>query len=190
MIAEKVGSETILSQIITMVENASRSKAPIQKLADRISRVFVPVVIVIALLTFAVWLIWGPAPAYVFAFSNALAVLIIACPCALGLATPMSVMVGIGKGAQNGILIKDAAALEKFDKVNVLIVDKTGTITEGKPTVGKVSSFGSFTEEDVIYYSASLNQYSEHPLAKAVVDYGKTVQSKTDNISDFEVCFW
>ena len=186
MIAEKVGSETILSQIITMVENASRSKAPIQKLADRISRVFVPVVIVIALLTFAVWLIWGPAPAYVFAFSNALAVLIIACPCALGLATPMSVMVGIGKGAQNGILIKDAAALEKFDKVNVLIVDKTGTITEGKPTVGKVSSFGSFTEEDVIYYSASLNQYSEHPLAKAVVDYGKTVQSKTDNISDFE----
>lgn len=186
MVAEKVGSDTLLSQIITMVENASRSKAPIQKLADRISRVFVPVVIVIALLTFAVWLIWGPAPAYVFAFSNALAVLIIACPCALGLATPMSVMVGIGKGAQNGILIKDAAALEKFDKVNVLIVDKTGTITEGKPTVGKVSSFGSFTEEDVIYYSASLNQYSEHPLAKAVVDYGKTVQSKTDNISDFE----
>lgn len=186
MIAEKVGSETILSQIITMVENASRSKAPIQKLADRISRVFVPVVIAVALLTFAVWIIWGPVPAYVFAFSNALAVLIIACPCALGLATPMSVMVGIGKGAQNGVLIKDAAALERFDKVNVLIVDKTGTITEGKPTVGKVKPFGSYTEEEVVYYSVSINQYSEHPLAKAVVEYGKSVKSKTDSISNFE----
>ncbi len=132
MIAEKVGSDTLLSQIIQMVNNASRSRAPIQKLADTVSGYFVPVVVLIAIITFIVWAIWGPEPVYVYALVNAIAVLIIACPCALGLATPMSVMVGVGKGAQNGVLIKNAEALEKMDKVDTLIIDKTGTITESK----------------------------------------------------------
>ncbi|MGB5553957.1 MAG: HAD-IC family P-type ATPase, partial [Flavobacteriaceae bacterium] len=131
MKAEKIGSDTLLSQIIQMVNDASRSRAPIQNLADKVSGYFVPVVVLIALVTFAVWAIWGPEPSYVYALVNAIAVLIIACPCALGLATPMSVMVGVGKGAQNGVLIKNAEALEKMDKVDTLIVDKTGTLTEG-----------------------------------------------------------
>ncbi|WP_417871964.1 HAD-IC family P-type ATPase, partial [Winogradskyella sp.] len=141
MKAEKVGSDTLLSQIIHMVNDASRSRAPIQNLADKVSGYFVPVVVLISIITFIVWSIWGPEPVYVYAFVNAIAVLIIACPCALGLATPMSVMVGVGKGAQNGVLIKNAEALEKMDKVNTLIVDKTGTITEGKPTVETVGAF-------------------------------------------------
>jgi heavy metal translocating P-type ATPase len=174
MRAEKVGSDTLLSQIIHMVNNASRSRAPIQNLADKVSGYFVPVVVLISLLTFAVWAIWGPEPAYVFAFVNAIAVLIIACPCALGLATPMSVMVGVGKGAQNGVLIKNAEALEKLNKVNVLIIDKTGTITEGKPTVEKVGAFGnSYGENEVLQYIVSLNSHSEHPLAEATLKYGK-----------------
>ena len=141
MKAEKVGSETLLSQIIHMVNNASRSKAPIQKLADRISKYFVPIVLMVSVITFIVWVIFGPEPAYVFAFVNAIAVLIIACPCALGLATPMSVMVGVGRGAQSGVLIKNAEALEKMNKVDTLIIDKTGTITEGKPSVEKVMAY-------------------------------------------------
>ncbi len=174
MEAEKVGNETLLSQIIQMVNDASRSRAPIQKLADTVSGYFVPVVVIISLATFAIWAIFGPEPSYVFALVNAIAVLIIACPCALGLATPMSVMVGVGKGAQNGVLIKNAEALEKMDKVDTLIVDKTGTITEGKPTVEKVSVFGdSFTESEILSYIASLNSSSEHPLAEATVKYGK-----------------
>ncbi|WP_124979852.1 heavy metal translocating P-type ATPase [Nonlabens xiamenensis] len=174
MKAEKVGSDTLLSQIIQMVNDASRSRAPIQKLADTVSGYFVPIVVIIAAVTFGVWAIWGPEPAYVYALVNAIAVLIIACPCALGLATPMSVMVGVGKGAQNGVLIKNAEALEKMDKVDTLIVDKTGTITEGKPTVEKVGSFdkGS-TETEVLRYIVSLNSQSEHPLAEATVKYGK-----------------
>ena len=128
MKAEKVGSDTLLSQIIHMVNDASRSRAPIQNLADKVSGYFVPVVVFVSIITFIVWSIWGPEPVYVYAFVNAIAVLIIACPCALGLATPMSVMVGVGKGAQNGVLIKNAEALEKMDKVNTLIVDKTGTL--------------------------------------------------------------
>ncbi len=174
MKAEKVGSDTLLSQIIQMVNDASRSRAPIQKLADTVSGYFVPIVVIIAVVTFAVWAIWGPEPAYVYALVNAIAVLIIACPCALGLATPMSVMVGVGKGAQNGVLIKNAEALEKMDKVDTLIVDKTGTITEGKPTVEKVGSFDKgFTETEVLQYIVSLNSQSEHPLAEATVKYGK-----------------
>ncbi|MEJ7677089.1 MAG: heavy metal translocating P-type ATPase [Segetibacter sp.] len=173
MEAEKVGAETLLSQIIQMVNNASRTRAPIQKLADRIAKYFVPIVIVIALITFIVWAIWGPDPAYVFAFVNALAVLIIACPCALGLATPMSVMVGVGKGAQNGVLIKNAEALENMDKINVLITDKTGTITEGKPSVEKVIAFNNNDKTEVLKFSASVNQHSEHPLAEAVVKAAK-----------------
>jgi Cu2+-exporting ATPase len=174
MKAEKVGSDILLSQIIQMVNDASRSRAPIQKLADTVSGYFVPIVVIIAVITFGVWAIWGPEPAYVYALVNAIAVLIIACPCALGLATPMSVMVGVGKGVQNGVLIKNAEALEKMDKVDTLIVDKTGTITEGKPTVEKVGSFDNgFSESEVLQYIVSLNNQSEHPLAEATVKYGK-----------------
>ena len=187
MKAEKVGSDTLLSQIIHMVNNASRSRAPIQNLADKVSGYFVPVVVIISILTFIVWAIWGPEPAYVYAFVNAIAVLIIACPCALGLATPMSVMVGVGKGAQNGVLIKNAEALEKFGKVDTLIIDKTGTITEGKPTVETVGAFGNdFEEKDVLQYIVSLNTNSEHPLAEATVKYGKEKNAeiiKSDNFN-------
>ncbi|MEX0275759.1 MAG: heavy metal translocating P-type ATPase, partial [Flavobacteriaceae bacterium] len=174
MKAERVGNDTLLAQIITMVNDASRSRAPIQKLADSVSAYFVPVVVVIAVITFVVWAIWGPEPTYVFAFVNAIAVLIIACPCALGLATPMSVMVGVGKGAQNGVLIKNAEALEKMNKVDTLIVDKTGTITEGKPTVEKVGAFyGDLGKSDILEWIVALNSNSTHPLAEATVIYGK-----------------
>lgn len=173
MKTEKVGSDTLLSQIIKMVNDASRSRAPIQKLADTVSGYFVPIVVAIAVVTFGVWAIWGPEPAYVYALVNAIAVLIIACPCALGLATPMSVMVGVGKGAQHGVLIKNAEALEKMNKVDTLIVDKTGTITEGKPTVEKVGTFGDNGENTVLQYMVSLNNLSEHPLAQATVNFGK-----------------
>jgi len=186
MKAEKVGSDTLLSQIIHMVNDASRSRAPIQNLADKVSGYFVPVVVLISIITFIVWSIWGPEPAYVFAFVNAIAVLIIACPCALGLATPMSVMVGVGKGAQNSVLIKNAEALEKMNKVNTLIVDKTGTITEGKPTVEKIGSFNSdFSEKEILNYIVSLNANSEHPLAEATVKYGKEHNADKLKTNDF-----
>ena len=186
MKAEKVGSDTLLSQIIHMVNDASRSRAPIQNLADRVSGYFVPVVVIISIITFIVWSIWGPEPVYVYAFVNAIAVLIIACPCALGLATPMSVMVGVGKGAQNGVLIKNAEALEKMDKVNTLIVDKTGTITEGKPTVETVGAFNeALSEKEVLQYIVSLNTNSEHPLAEATVKYGKEHNAEILNSEDF-----
>ena len=174
MKAQKVGSETLLSQIIHMVKEASRSRAPIQKLADRVSSYFVPVVIIISAITFIVWSLWGPKPAYTYALVNAIAVLIIACPCALGLATPMSVMVGVGKGAQNGVLIKNAEALEKLNKVDTLIVDKTGTITEGKPTVEKIGVWNhNFSEKEILQYIISVNSNSEHPLAQATITFGK-----------------
>ena len=186
MKAEKVGSDTLLSQIIQMVNDASRSRAPIQKLADTVSGYFVPVVVVIALITFLAWAVWGPEPAYVFALVNAIAVLIIACPCALGLATPMSVMVGVGKGAQNGVLIKSAEALEKMNKVDTLIVDKTGTITEGKPAVEKIGAFGNdFSEGEILQYIVSLNSNSEHPLAEATVNYGKEQNSVIVKVDGF-----
>ncbi|HAI16925.1 MAG TPA: ATPase [Xanthomarina gelatinilytica] len=194
MKAEKIGSDTLLSQIIHMVNDASRSRAPIQNLADKVSGYFVPAVAIISVLTFIVWALWGPEPVYVYAFVNAIAVLIIACPCALGLATPMSVMVGVGRGAQNGVLIKNAEALEKMDKVDTLIIDKTGTITEGKPTVEKIGAFGDgltagkagFTEAEVLQYIVSLNSNSEHPLAEATVKYGKEKKTeilKSENFS-------
>jgi len=186
MEAEKVGLETLLSQIIQMVNNASRSRAPIQKLADRISKYFVPVVIVISMLTFFAWRYFGPEPAVVYAFVNAIAVLIIACPCALGLATPMAVMVGVGKGAQNGILIKNAEALENMNKVNVLITDKTGTITQGKPSVENVVGTSSVNNDELLQYIASLNQYSEHPLAEAIVKHAKDQKIKLVEVEDFE----
>jgi Cu2+-exporting ATPase len=185
MIAEKIGSETVLSQIVQMVNDASRSRAPIQKLADSIAKYFVPAVVIISIVTFIVWANFGPEPAMVYGFINAVAVLIIACPCALGLATPMSVMVGVGKGAQSGVLIKNAEALENMNKVNVLITDKTGTITEGKPSVEKVFAANG-TEEDLLEKIASLNQYSEHPLAEAVVKYAQSKGISLIDVKDFE----
>lgn len=174
MTAEKVGNETLLAQIIEMVNNASRSRAPIQKLADQVAKYFVPIVVLISIVTFILWKTMGPEPRLAYAFVNALAVLIIACPCALGLATPMSIMVGIGKGAQNGILIKNAEALETANKVNVLITDKTGTLTEGKPSVEKIVSIHpDYTEEDLLLLTASLNQNSEHALATSFTNKAK-----------------
>lgn len=185
MTAEKVGSETLLSQIIQMVNDASRSRAPIQKLADRVSKYFVPTVVIISLLTFFIWAKFGPEPSYVYGLINAIAVLIIACPCALGLATPMSVMVGVGKGAQHGILIKNAEALENMNKIDVLITDKTGTITEGKPSVEKIYAINN-NEDFLLENIASLNQHSEHPLAQAVVDFAKAKNSSLKEVQDFE----
>jgi Cu2+-exporting ATPase len=185
MVAEKVGSQTLLAQIINMVNTASRSKAPVQKLADNISGYFVPIVMMIAIIAFLIWVKWGPPPSLNYGFINAIAVLIIACPCALGLATPMSVMVGVGKGAQSGVLIKNAEALENMDKVNVLIIDKTGTITEGKPSVEKVF-VQQYPESDVLSFIASLNQNSEHPLALAVVNYAKANKVSWPQAINFE----
>jgi Cu2+-exporting ATPase len=170
MKAEKVGDETLLSQIIKMVNEASRSKAPIQKLADKISKIFVPTVIAISVLTFVLWYIFGGENKLIYAFVNAVAVLIVACPCALGLATPMSLMVGIGKGAQNGILIKNAEALEEMHKINVLITDKTGTLTKGKPSLDNIETLENTGKNEILKLSASLNQNSEHPLSNAVLE--------------------
>ncbi|NND52254.1 MAG: copper-translocating P-type ATPase [Flavobacteriaceae bacterium] len=186
MKAEKVGSDTLLSQIIQMVNDASRSRAPIQNLADKVSGYFVPIVVIIAVITFIIWSIWGPEPAYVYALVNAIAVLIIACPCALGLATPMSVMVGVGRGAQNGVLIKNAEALEKMNKVDTLIIDKTGTITEGRPTVENVGVFNDgLSENEILQYIVSLNTNSEHPLAEATIKYGKERNAEILKSEDF-----
>ena len=186
MKAEKIGSDTLLSQIIRMVNEASRSKAPIQKLADTVSAYFVPAVVLIALITFAIWAVWGPEPTYVYALVNAIAVLIIACPCALGLATPMSVMVGVGKGAQNGVLIRNAGALEKMNQVSTLVVDKTGTLTEGKPSVEKVvSAEADLSDMDLLSYIVSLNQFSEHPLAAATLTYGQRQKATLLNTEGF-----
>lgn len=187
MLAEKVGTETLLSQIIEMVNSASRSKAPIQKMADRISGYFVPVVVLIAIATFVIWAIYGSEPSYVYALVNAIAVLIIACPCALGLATPISVMVGVGKGAQSGVLIRNAESLEKMDTIDVVIIDKTGTVTEGKPSVEKVMSVNpDFTEKDVLEKIVALNSSSEHPLAQATLRYGQEKKVIVQPISNFE----
>ncbi len=186
MKAEKIGANTLLAQIIEMVNKASRSKAPIQKLTDRISQYFVPIVVLVAVLTFFAWVIWGPEPRYVFGFVNAIAVLIIACPCALGLATPMSVMVGVGKGAKNGVLIKNAAALEKLNKFDTLVVDKTGTLTEGKPSVEDVVAFDGFEVMDLVSKIASLNKMSEHPLATAIVNYGKQEKVEWQEVENFD----
>ncbi|MBS1538365.1 MAG: copper-translocating P-type ATPase [Bacteroidetes bacterium] len=186
MIAEKVGSDTLLSQIIQMVNDASRSRAPIQKIADKIAKYFVPIVVSVSIITFVLWATVGPEPALVYAFVNSIAVLIIACPCALGLATPMSVMVGVGKGAQSGVLIKNAEALEIMAKVDVLITDKTGTITEGKPSVEKVFALVDKETDNLVQIIASLNQYSEHPLATAVVKYANEKGTKLIEVKDFE----
>lgn len=186
MRTEKVGDETLLSQIIKMVNEASRSKAPIQKLADKISKIFVPTVIAIAVLTFVLWYIFGGENKLIYAFVNAVAVLIVACPCALGLATPMSLMVGIGKGAQNGILIKNAEALEEMHKINVLITDKTGTLTEGKPSLDHIETVENIDKNEVLKLAGSLNQNSEHPLSNAVLDKFKAENLQFENVQNFE----
>jgi Cu+-exporting ATPase len=169
MRAERVGSETLLAQIIQMVSEAQRSRAPIQRLADLVAAYFVPIVIVIAVLTFVVWFLWGPEPQFAYAVVNAVAVLIIACPCALGLATPMSIMVATGKGAQNGLLFRNAEAIETLRKVQTLVVDKTGTLTEGKPKLVRVVTLGDLQENELLRLAASLERGSEHPLGAAVV---------------------
>ena len=186
MKAVKVGSDTLLAQIIEMVNKASRSRAPIQKLADTVAKYFVQIVLAIAVTTFIVWAIWGPEPAYVYAFVNAVAVLIIACPCALGLATPMSIMVGTGRGAQSGVLVKDARAIEEMNKVNTLIVDKTGTLTEGKPSLKNYQSFGAMTDNDILKLAASVDTNSEHPLADAIVKGAKDKNLELVSLENFE----
>ena len=173
MQANKVGADTLLARIIQMVNEASRSRAPIQKLADQVSGWFVPAVIGIALLAAIVWALVGPPPASANALVVAVSVLIIACPCALGLATPISIMVGVGRGAHDGVLIKDAEALERMEKVDTLVVDKTGTLTEGRPRLQQVIAALGFTENEVLQFAASLEKMSEHPLAAAILDHAK-----------------
>ncbi len=171
--AEKVGKDTLLARIIEMVNEAGRSRAPIQRIADTIAKYFVQIIIAIALTTFAIWAVWGPEPSLVYAFVNAVSVLIIACPCALGLATPMSIMVGTGRGAQSGILVKDARAMEEMNKIDTLIVDKTGTLTEGKPSLKEFRTFGSISADQILQLAASVDAHSEHPLAEAIVKGAK-----------------
>ncbi len=174
MIATNVGDETVLAQIVQMVAEAQRSRAPIQRLADLVASWFVPAVVVVSIITFIVWASVGPRPAMAYAIVNAVAVLIIACPCALGLATPMSIMVGTGKGAQHGILIKNAEALETLEKVDTVVVDKTGTLTEGRPRLVTISPCNDFDEADLLAMAASVEAGSEHPLAAAIVDEARS----------------
>src|SRR5215472_15143752 len=186
MRAERVGSDTLLAQIVAMVAEAQRSRAPIQRLVDIISAWFVPAVVIIAAATFIIWSIFGPAPAMGFALANAVAVLIIACPCALGLATPMSIMVGTGRGARAGVLVKNAEALELMEKIDTLVVDKTGTLTEGKPRLVGVTSIGSIGENELLQVAASLELGSEHPLAAAIVTGTEARGLKVSPAAEFE----
>ena len=183
--AEKIGADTMLSRIVHMVGEAQRSRAPIQRLADVVAAWFVPAVIVVALLAFAAWMVWGPPPALAYALVAAVSVLIIACPCALGLATPMSIMVGIGKGATVGVLIKSAEALERLEKIDTLVVDKTGTLTEGKPRVVSIIAVDGFDEATVLSLGASLERSSEHPLAAAIVNSARERGITLQDITDF-----
>ncbi len=186
MRAEKVGADTMLSKIVTLVAAAQRSRAPIQRLADRVAGWFVPLVLTIAALAFLVWLVWGPTPSLEFAIVAAVTVLIIACPCALGLATPMSVMVGVGRGAEAGILIRDAEALERMEKVEVLLVDKTGTLTEGRPALTALHVLDGFRREELLVKAASLEQSSQHPLAKAVLAAASDAGLALATVTDFD----
>jgi P-type Cu+ transporter len=186
IVAEKVGADTMLSRIVHAVADAQRSRAPVQRLADRISAVFVPAVIAVAIAAFAAWALIGPEPRLAHALAVSVSVLIIACPCALGLATPMSVMVGLGRGAQGGVLIRNAEALQRMEKVDTLIVDKTGTLTEGKPTVTAVISAPSFTEAEVLRLAAGVEQASEHPYARAIIAAAKARRLAYPPAADFE----
>jgi P-type Cu+ transporter len=185
MTAEKIGADTMLSQIVNMVADAQRSRAPIQRLADSVAAWFVPAVMAAAVLAFAAWMVWAPAPALGLAMVAAVSVLIIACPCALGLATPMSIMVGVGKGASAGVLIKNAEALERFEKVDTLVVDKTGTLTEGKPRVTAVVPAAGFDESTVLSFGASLEKSSEHPLAAAILSAAADRKVALQEITNF-----
>ena len=185
MLAERVGKDTMLSKIVQMVAEAQRSRAPIQRLADLVAGWFVPIVIVIAVLTFIAWSIWGPEPALAYGLVNAVAVLIIACPCALGLATPMSIMTGTGKGAQNGILVKNAEALETFEKVDTIVVDKTGTLTEGQPDLVMVEPAAGIDEADLLRLVGAAEMGSEHPLAEAIVKGARARGHEFDAASKF-----
>jgi Cu+-exporting ATPase len=186
MRAEKVGSDTLLAQIVKMVAEAQRSRAPIQKLADIVAGYFVPVVVAVAVVAFVVWLVWGPEPRLAHAIVNAVAVLIIACPCALGLATPIAIMVGTGRGALAGVLIKNAEALEIMEKVDTLVVDKTGTLTEGKPKLVAIHATAGFSEDEILRAAASLERASEHPLAEAIVSGAEEKGIGLASISGFQ----
>ncbi|UJO99980.1 MAG: copper-translocating P-type ATPase, partial [Nitrosomonas sp.] len=187
MRAEKIGRDTMLAQIVRMVSEAQRSRAPIQRLADIVASWFVPAVIVTAMLAFAAWAIWGPPPAMAHALIAAVSVLIIACPCALGLATPMSIMVGIGRGATAGVLIKNAEALERMEKVDTIVIDKTGTLTEGRPRVTAIRpAGGNIDENELLRLAASLEQGSEHPLAAAIVAAAKERSIALTKAADFD----
>jgi Cu+-exporting ATPase len=185
MRAKKVGRDTMLAQIVQMVADAQRSRAPIQRLADMVAGWFVPAVIGVAVLAFLGWVFWGPAPAMSYATVAAVTVLIIACPCALGLATPMSIMVGVGRGAGAGVLIKNAEALERFEKVDTLVVDKTGTLTEGKPRVTAVIPADGFDKDQLLRLAASLERGSEHPLAGAILAAAQEKQLTLEQVQDF-----
>jgi Cu+-exporting ATPase len=185
MRAERIGSDTLLGQIVNMVAEAQRSRAPIQGLADKVAGIFVPVVLAVSALTFVLWMWLGPQPKLAHAIVCAVAVLIIACPCALGLATPMSIMVGVGRGAQEGVLVKNAEALERLEKVTTLVVDKTGTLTEGKPKLIAVLPTGGFDNKEFLRLAASLEQNSEHPLAAAIVRGAKDQSIVLEAVKDF-----
>ncbi|WP_083541987.1 copper-transporting P-type ATPase [Kribbia dieselivorans] len=186
MRAEKVGRDTMLSRIVAMVAEAQRSRAPIQRLADRVAGIFVPIVIVIAVVAFIVWALVGPDPKFAHALVVAVAVLIIACPCALGLATPMSIMVGVGRGAGAGVLIKNAEALERMEKVDTLVVDKTGTLTQGRPTVTGIVSAGDLSQADLLRIAAGVERASEHPLALAIVEAANERGLAIPDVTDFD----
>ncbi len=186
MRAEKVGFDTMLSQIVQMVAQARRSRAPIQRLADQVAGWFVPAVIVIAIAAFAAWAVYGPEPRLAFGLVAAVSVLIIACPCALGLATPMSIMVGVGRGAHMGVLIKNAEALERMERIDTLVVDKTGTLTEGKPKVVAVKAAQDYSESEVLRLAASVERASEHPLADAIVNEAKERGIPAADVQDFD----
>jgi len=186
MEAKKVGADTMLARIVQMVAEAQRSRAPIQRLADSVSGWFVPLVIAVAVLAFAAWWIWGPEPKLAFALVAAVSVLIIACPCALGLATPMSIMVGVGAGARAGVLIKNAEALERMEKIDTLVIDKTGTLTEGKPAVVGIEIAQGFEESEILRLAASVERSSEHPLAAAIVAHAAARDIKPVAVADFD----
>jgi heavy metal translocating P-type ATPase len=186
MRAERVGSETLLARIVAMVSEAQRSQAPIQKIADKVAAYFVPAVLLAAACTFVIWSLIGAEPRLAYGLLNAIAVLIVACPCALGLATPMSIMVGVGRGASAGVLIKSAEALQRLEKVDTLVVDKTGTLTKGKPELSSIIALPNWTENEIVRLAASVEVYSEHPLARAVVDYAWHNHFHLDAVADFQ----
>ena len=186
MRADRVGADTLLAKIVEMVANAQRSRAPIQSLADRFAAIFVPTVIAVAIITFVIWMVFGPEPRFAHALANAVAVLIIACPCALGLATPMSIMVGVGRGAGEGVLVRDAEALEAMERIDTLVIDKTGTLTEGKPKVTDIMPFDGGSEDYLLRLAASVEQNSEHPLASAIVRAARDRDLQLEGTGDFD----